>query len=76
MTKPRSQVSGYIGLGVLCWIISLYVYFTGDPTHLLTTSKYSGAPRDPEQVMWLAFLAGAVSFCVALGKWFLEKPKF
>jgi len=68
MPKSKARVGGYIAGAVLCWTLSLYVYFTGDPTHLLITGRFSAAPLDLERVVWTFLILGSALFCIALWK--------
>ena len=72
MTKPRGRIGGYIAGTVVCWTLSLYVYLTADPTHLLITGRFSAAPLDPERVVWTFLILGSALFCIALWKKFFS----
>jgi hypothetical protein len=70
----KAAVSGYVAGGVACWIVSLYVYVTGDPTHLLITSRFSGAPLRPENVALGFFWVGiALLFIAAIKRYVLPR---
>ena len=66
--KGKAQVGGFIAGGIFCWLLSLYVFFTGDPTHILITGKFSGAPIDPFRSAAVLFLLGLGIFGIAIWK--------
>jgi hypothetical protein len=77
MVKPASSmtrrpaVGGYIAGAVVFWLLSLYVYFTGDPTHIFITSRFSGAPLDPDRTVWVFLFLGLALFGIALFRRYL-----
>jgi hypothetical protein len=69
--KSKAPVGGFVAGGIVCWLLSLYVFTTADPTHLLTTSRFSGAPIDPSRTASVLFMLGLAIFAVALWKRYL-----
>jgi hypothetical protein len=66
--KSKAPVGGFVAGGIACWFLSLYVFFTGDPTHILTTGRFSGASIDPTRTASVLFLLGLVIFGVGVWK--------
>jgi hypothetical protein len=64
-TNARLPVGGWIAGAVVCWMLSLYVYLTGDPTHILITGRFSETPIDPDRVVWTFLLFGIALLCIA-----------
>ncbi len=66
--KAKAQVGSFIAGGIVCWLLSLYVFLTGDPTHILITSKFSGSPIDPFRAASILFMLGLGIFGIAIWK--------
>ncbi len=69
--KRKASVTGPVAGGIVCWLLSLYVFLTGDPTHILTTSRFSGAPIDPVRAASVLFMLGVAIVGIAIWKRYL-----
>jgi uncharacterized membrane protein YtjA (UPF0391 family) len=65
-TKARPPVAGWIALAVTFWVVSAYVHFSGDPTHIFITSRFTGVARDPDRIASIFFFVGLVLFSISL----------
>jgi hypothetical protein len=67
-TKPKVKTffSGYIVGAVVCWLLSIYVFLTGDPTQILLYVRGSQGPRDSTEITGNLILFGIVLFGIGL----------
>lgn len=67
---PTSRWVNYLVAAGLCWLLSIYVFVTGDPTHVLLLER--GGQLQPEGAAGKFFLIGAG--LLALGLWHRYVP--